>query len=266
MQVASYKFIFSPTYNLQILIYMTTKTVLITGAAKRIGKAIALSLAADGWDVAIHYNNSAKEAEETAGQIRQLGRKAIIIQADLTDDAQVKTIFAKARKELGHISCLINNASIFKNDNISNLQTATMAENMATHLYAPLILAQEFSEQLKGDGNIINMLDYCVLNLPDKFLSYAISKSALWTATQMIARQLAPAIRVNGIGPGNCLMNYMENQEHFEKACKATPLEKPTSVDEVCNAVKFILSSPTMTGQIIALDSGKHLLGADYYN
>ncbi len=245
---------------------MTTKTVLITGAAKRIGKAIALSLATDGWDVAIHYNNSTKEAEETAEQIRKLGRKAITIQADLTDEAQVKTIFPAARKELGNISCLINNASIFKNNNIHNLQVATMTENMATHLYAPLILAQEFSSQIKGEGNIINMLDYCVLNLPDKFLSYAISKSALWTATQMIARQLAPAIRVNGIGPGHSLMNEKETPEHFEQSYKLSPLGKQTHIDEICNAVKFILSSPTMTGQIIALDSGKHLLGADYYN
>lgn len=242
------------------------KNLLITGAAKRLGREIALAMAYDGWNVAIHYNNSHEEAQITAEEIRKKGRKAITVKADLTNHEEVAKIFPLVNEQLGEISCLINNASMFKNDNIGNVTLENMQDNMATHLYAPVILSQQFAKQLQGEGNIINMLDYCVLNLPEKFISYAISKSALWTATQMLARQLAPKIRVNGIAPGHSMMNEKEATENFTKAYNATPVQKPTMPEEICNAVKFIISSPTMNGNIIPLDGGKHLIGANYYN
>lgn len=241
------------------------KSVLITGAAKRIGKSIALSLADDGWNIALHYNTSKKEATETAKEIEEKGVKVALIKADLTNEKQTAKIIEKANKELGKISCLINNASIFHNDNISDFTSEPLDNHMKIHVYSPLTLSKDFAKQLNGSGNIINILDYSVWSLPDKFLTYSISKSALWTATQMLAKQLAPNIRVNGIGPGQSLKNKHETTESFKNAYKVTPLKIDAKPQEICSAIKFIISSPSMTGQMIALDGGKHLINADYY-
>ncbi len=245
---------------------MSEKVVLITGAAKRIGEALSLSMAKDGWDVVVHYNTSKKDADLLCKKINKLGRKAISVKADLSDEKQVRKIFLDANKTFKKITCLINNASVFYNDDIKKLSSESWKKHIDINLYAPIVLAQQFADQLgKNKGNIINMLDYCVLNLPDKFLSYAISKNGLWVATQMLARQLAPSVRVNGIGPGHTLPNDRETKETFDRARKKTPLQNGADVEEICNAVRFILSSHSMTGQILALDGGKHLIGADFY-
>lgn len=243
------------------------KTVLITGAAKRIGRSIATSLAEDGWNIAIHYNNSEKEALDLKNEIEKFGRKAAIIKADLADPEQLKKIIPAANEKLGKLACLINNASIFKNDNISNLSEELWNEHMDVNLKAPLLLSQAFATQLpkNTEGNIINIIDYMVWSLPKNFLSYSISKSALLSLTQMLAIQLAPNIRVNGIGPGNCLPNEFETQEHFDKAISLTPLGKAGDLQEICKTLKYIISSHSMTGQMIALDGGKHLIGADLF-
>jgi NAD(P)-dependent dehydrogenase (short-subunit alcohol dehydrogenase family) len=243
---------------------MENKSVLITGAAKRIGREIALHMAQNGWNVAVHYNTSETEANALVREIEQLGRKAIAVSADLSDEKQVRGVFAAAK--IGKIDCLINNASVFENDKLENLSSESFNRHMQINLHSPLILAQEFVKQLGGaNGNIINMLDYCVLSLPDKFLSYAVSKSGLWAATQILAKQLAPSVRVNAIGPGHALPNVRETESSFEKAYKSTPLAIQNKPEEICRGVDFILGSPSFTGQILALDGGKHLISADFY-
>lgn len=205
---------------------MTQKSVLITGAAKRIGKALAIHMASNGWNVAIHYNNSKDEAVELSNQLRSFNIKTCIVQADLADENQVKNIFKQCPDEIGVISCLINNASIFKNDQLHNLDDDMWYCHNNVNLYAPLLLSKDFCKQLGSEkGNIINMIDYCVWNLPDKFLSYTLSKFGLWGATQLLAKQLAPNVRVNAIGPGHSLANDRETAETFAKARALTPLQ-----------------------------------------
>jgi NAD(P)-dependent dehydrogenase (short-subunit alcohol dehydrogenase family) len=244
---------------------MQKKSVLITGAAKRIGKEIALHLAQNGWNVAVHYNNSGDGADELVNTIKKIGVKSVAIQCDLSDEKATSKLVSKAVDGIGELTCLINNASVFENDKLKNLKSEAWHKHIQVNLHSPLILAHEFVEQLRGKGNIINMLDYCVLSLPDKFLSYAISKSGLWAATQILAKDLAPNVRVNGIGPGHTLPNIRESQAGFEKAYKATPLQIQSTPEEICRAIDFILDSPSFTGQILALDGGKHLVGAEFY-
>jgi len=250
-------------FNILSAIIMT-KNALITGAAKRIGKNIALSMAKDGWNIAIHCNSSLNEAKETASEAVELGQKAFIIQGDLSNSSQVRLIFDEAASKLGNIDCLINNASYFANDTIDNLSAESMHKNMQVNYYAPTLLSQYFAKYSKN-GNIINILDYCVKSLPDKFNSHAISRAAMWNSTQIIAKQLAPNIRVNAIGLGHAMINNKEKQGKFDEVIAKTPLGVATGIEEICNAVKFIISSPSMTGELINLDSGKHLITADYY-
>lgn len=246
---------------------MKKKSALITGAAKRIGKDIALYLAANGWDIALHYNKSQAEAEEVCNHIKRLGRNAYLVQAELADKTQLTSIIANANKELGTLSCLINNASSFQNDDITNLTPDSWHNNISVNLYAPTILAQEFVKQLPKDksGNIINMLDYSVWSYPKNFLSYTTSKAGLWAVTQQLALALAPKIRVNAIGPGRVFPSPYETIESFHEASLESPLQNITSTEEICNAITFILSSPSLTGQMLALDSGKHLVGPEKY-
>lgn len=240
---------------------------LITGGAKRIGREIALALAANNYDIALHYNNSKTEAEETAHDITQEGQKVFCVQADLSNHDEVSKIFSKINGNLGIINVLVNNASVFLNDNLEKMTTEIYNKNMQINLYAPLLLSQGLYKQLPDGifGNIINMLDYSVWRPPLNFLSYNISKSGLWAATQHLALQLAPKIRVNAIGPGNALPNTHETLERFAKACNNSPLQIGTSTAEICNAILFLLNSPSITGQMLALDSGKHLVGAEGY-
>ncbi len=247
---------------------MQNKAVLITGAAKRIGKVIAIAMAQNGWNIALHYHTSQNEAEDTAKYIKSFGVKTCLIQADLTNPQQLSSIFAQANQKLGPIHCLVNNASVFKNDTIQNFSPATWNENMSVNLYAPAALMQEFIKQIPPNqaANIINMLDYAVLRYPEKFLSYTASKAALWALTQQLGLTLAPLkIRVNGIGPGRILQSPYDNHASVTKAVQAAPLGADSSPDEICAAINFILNAPSMTGQMIALDGGKHLIGPEVY-
>jgi NAD(P)-dependent dehydrogenase (short-subunit alcohol dehydrogenase family) len=245
---------------------MEQKVVLVTGAAKRIGKAIALHLASKGWSVVLHYNSSQDEANEVHEQIIKLGVDCFLVKADLSCEKQVRDVFKEYNNKFGKISCLINNASIFKNDVVDNLDSSCWRKHQDINLFAPIVLSQEFLKQLDGNkGNIINMIDYCVWSLPDKFLSYSISKYGLWGATKALAKQVAPNVRVNAIGPGHSLPNDKETNESFEEAKKMTPLKNGADVNEICRAIDFIIESPSFTGQMLALDGGKHLVGADFY-
>jgi NAD(P)-dependent dehydrogenase (short-subunit alcohol dehydrogenase family) len=247
---------------------MERKVALITGGAKRIGREMVLSMAKSGWNIAIHYNTSQNEAENTLKDVKSQGGRACIVKADLSDEMQVRAIMEKVHKELGAVSCLINNASVFKNDTVENFTASSWSENMAVNLYAPTILMQEFVRQLPegGGGNIINMLDYSVWRYPERFMSYTASKAALWALTKQLAYSLAAKkIRVNAIGPGNTMPNQFETIERFEASRQASPLGIGAEPDEVCRALEFILSSLSMTGQMIALDGGKHLAGPEIY-
>ena len=238
------------------------KSVLVTGSAKRIGKRLALDFAADGWDVAVHCNASITEAQEVAAIIRSLGRRAIIVRGDLSQADVPDRLIGEAAQGLGGLTCLINNASLFEPDEVGSITQASWAEHLDTNLRAPVFLSQAFARQLPGDqeGSIISIIDQRVWKLNPKFFSYTMSKSALWTATRTLAQALAPRIRVNAIGPGPALPSARMEQAEFDKQARLTLLGRGTSPEEISAAVKFILSQPALTGQMIALDGGQHLV------
>lgn len=234
------------------------RAALVTGAAQRIGRQIALDLAADGWAVAIHCNDSVAEAEELKARI---GR-AVVVRGDLGDPDVPARLVAEAKAVLGPLTCLVNNASRFEPDEVGTITTESWARHLAPNLLAPVLLAQAFAAQVSADaqGNIVNIVDQRVLKLTPKFFSYTISKSALWTATQTLAQALAPRIRVNAIAPGPALPTIRMENEDFETQCRNTLLGVGTSPSEIAAAVKFLLSQPSMTGQMLLLDGGQHLV------
>jgi NAD(P)-dependent dehydrogenase (short-subunit alcohol dehydrogenase family) len=237
------------------------KAALVTGAAKRIGGAIARDLARHGWAVAVHYHHSAADAAELVREIEQAGGRAVALPADLAREAHTHALIARAVEALGPLTCLVNNASLFEMDKIETVTRASWDAHLETDLRAPLVLSQDFASQLPAgsQGNIVNMLDQRVWNLTPYFLSYTVAKMGLWTLTRTLALALAPRIRVNGIGPGPTLPSPRQSPEQFAEQCRATPLGRATTLEEICAAVQFILGASAMTGQMIALDAGQHL-------
>ncbi len=238
------------------------RVVLITGAARRIGRSLALDFAAEGWAVAVHYRRSGEEAEALAGQIRSAGGTAAAIAADLADDASVRTLVPRCIEALGAPACLVNNASEFLLDSVASLTGATWDTHLDINLKAPVFLAQALAHHLPEGtpGNVINIIDQRVWNLTPDFFSYTISKAGLWTATQTLAQALAPRVRVNAIGPGPVLRSVHQTDDDFAAESRATLLGRGPSTDEIAAALRFILAAPSMTGQMIALDGGQHLL------
>lgn len=236
-------------------------TSLVTGAAQRIGRAIALDLAHAGWAVAVHHNRSTDAAREVVDEITSRGGRAAAFAADLEDEAQVGALVPRCADELGPLTCLVNNASLFENDRLESVTSASWSAHIGVNLRAPLVLMQAFAAQMpEGEhGNIINMLDQRVWNLDPGFLSYTVSKTGLWTLTQTLALALAPRVRVNGIGPGPALPSQRQSAAQFADHCARMPLGHGTTPEEICAAVRFILAAPGMTGQMIALDGGEHL-------
>ncbi len=237
------------------------RVALVTGAAQRIGRAIALALAADGWAVAVHYRASRAAAEEVVRAIASRGGRAVMLAADLADEAAVRGLVPAAVAALGPLGCLVNNASIFENDTAATATRASWDAHLEVNLRAPFVLMQAFAAQLpaEAEGAVINLLDERVWNLTPYFVSYTVSKAGLWTLTQTMALALAPRIRVNGIGPGPALPSPRQSEEQFARQCAALPLRRGTSPEEIAAAVRFILAAPAMTGQMIALDGGQHL-------
>jgi NAD(P)-dependent dehydrogenase (short-subunit alcohol dehydrogenase family) len=236
--------------------------VLITGGAVRIGRAISLFLAKSGYSAAIQYNHSKEQAVDLAAAIRDAGGNAACFQAALADRAQVDALIPQINQAMGPLTCLVNNASHFADDRLPQLSAESWHSHMAVNLEAPVFLAQAFATQLpEGQtGNIINILDQRVLRPNPHFFSYTLSKSALWAATITMAQTLAPRIRVNAIGPGPTLRSAYQSEEDFERECRAMPLGHGTSAGEIAEAVLYILRTPSLTGQMIALDGGQHLL------
>jgi NAD(P)-dependent dehydrogenase (short-subunit alcohol dehydrogenase family) len=237
------------------------KAALVTGAGKRIGRAIALGLAADGWAVAVHYGGSRPEAAAVVAEIAARGGKAVALPADLSREDAVAALVGEAAAALGPLGCLVNNASIFENDLALDVTREGWDRHFAVNLRAPFVLSQEFARQLPADrhGCIVNLLDERVWSVTPYFFSYTISKSALWTVTQTLALALAPRIRVNGIGPGPALPSPRQTEAQFHRQESLMPLLRGTTPEEIADAVKYILAAPALTGQMIALDGGQHL-------
>ena len=249
----------TPTGGLPIL--PVPKTALVTGAGRRIGRALALALAADGYAVAVHYHQSRRPADAVVAEIVVSGGKAVALAADLADEAAVNRLLPAAEKALGPVGILVNNASLFGNDSFVSATRESWDAHMAINLRAPFVLTQEFAARLpkNAGGVIVNLLDERVWNLTPHFVSYTLTKSALWTLTRTAALALAPRIRVNGIGPGPALPSPRQSPQQFADRCRAMPLRRGTSPDEIAAALRFILAAPAMTGQMIALDGGEHL-------
>jgi NAD(P)-dependent dehydrogenase (short-subunit alcohol dehydrogenase family) len=239
----------------------STGTVLITGAARRIGRAVALDLAAVGWAVAIHYRRSAAEAAELVEEIEKRGGCARAFRGDLIDRNALEQLVANVESELGPVTALINNASEFLPDSIGNLDETTWDLHLCINLKAPVFLSEAMAKRLPegAEGNIINIIDQRVWNLTPEFFSYTISKAGLWTATRTLAQALAPRIRVNAIGPGPVLRSVHQTNDDFEREKQSTLLKRGPSATEIAAAVRFILTTPSLTGQMIALDGGQHL-------
>lgn len=237
------------------------RAALVTGAAKRIGREIALGLARDGWRVGVHYFRSKEDADDLVALIRREGGVAAALQADLANEADVEALVPLAADELGPLTCLVNNASVFERDEAGTVTRASWDLHMETNLRAPLVLSKAFAERLpEGEqGCVVNVLDQRVWNLTPHFLSYTVSKSALWTLTRTLAMALAPRVRVNGIGPGPTLRNDRQTEDHFLAQWESVPLGRGATPEEIAGAVRFILAAPAMTGQMIALDGGEHL-------
>lgn len=235
-------------------------TVLVTGGGARIGRAIALDLGRRGWNVAVQYRQSDQGARQVVDEICGAGAQAIALQAHLSDPDAVRSLLPRAVDGLGPVTCLVNNASVFENDTLDSVTDASWLEHMGVNTYAPLLLAQAFAAQDDvAGGNIINLLDQRVWKLTPKFLSYTVSKMGLWTLTRTLAMDLAPDVRVNAIGPGPTLPSPRQTDEQFQRQCAATPLQRGADLADICRAVRFIIETPSMTGQMIALDGGQHL-------
>lgn len=241
---------------------MSRKSILVTGAARRIGRQLALDLAAEGWDVAIHYNTSAEEAHEVARLVVERGQRATTVQGNLSIPGVPDRLIAEASDALGGLTGLINNASVFEPDEAGSITPESWAQHLDTNLRAPVFLSQAFARQLPGgeSGNIISIIDQRVWKLNPKFFSYTASKAALWTVTRTLAQALAPRIRVNAIGPGPALPSVRMDEDEFRKQARLTLLGRGTSPSEISAAAKFILSQPALTGQMIVLDGGQHLV------
>jgi NAD(P)-dependent dehydrogenase (short-subunit alcohol dehydrogenase family) len=239
-----------------------TKVALVTGAGRRLGRAIALGLAAAGWDIAVHYRHSEREAKETADAIQALGRRAALLPADLSDEAAVRALPGRAAEALGRVTCVVNNASLFEYDSATTFSPGLLAAHMNTNLAAPLLLAQALHAATPETGQavVINLLDQKLYNLNPDFLSYTLSKAALDAATKMLAQALAPQVRIVGIAPGITMVSGDQSEEGFSKAHTLTPLGRSSTPQDIADAVVYAASARALTGTTLVVDGGQHLV------
>ncbi len=237
------------------------RAALVTGAGRRIGRTIASTLAQDGFAVALHCREATEEAEALRDKIAAGGGRAVVLRADLGKENETQALAAQATESLGPVGVLVNNASLFERDEVSDATRESWDAHMAVNLRAPFVLTQAMAQALPAEaaGVVINLLDQRVWNMSPHFVSYSISKYALWGLTQSLALALAPRIRVNGIGPGPALPSARQTQDQFDAQCASLPLRRGTDPDEIAATVRYILAAPAMTGQMIALDGGQHL-------
>ena len=240
---------------------MKNKNLLITGAATRVGKSIALHFAEKGWNIALHYFRSSSKAKELKKLIEQNWVKVVLIKADLRNPKQAEKIIPSARKKLGTIDCLVNNAALFEKDDIANFTTKSWNDHLNINLLAPAILTKQFTKQAskKTVSNIINIIDQRVFNLTPYFMSYTVSKSGLETLTKTMAMRLGPKIKVNAIAPGPTIKSKRQTDRHFRNQVRSTLLKKSVRSEDICDTVEFLVNNNSVTGQIIAVDSGQNL-------
>jgi NAD(P)-dependent dehydrogenase (short-subunit alcohol dehydrogenase family) len=235
---------------------------LVTGAGRRIGRAIALGMAERGWDIAVHYRQSAVEADEVVHAIRAMGRRAVALHADLADEAAVRALPGQVLHLLGRLDCIVNNASLFEYDKPDAFSPALLATHMQCNVAAPLLLAQELHRLVPDGGQaaVVNLLDQKLYNLNPDFLSYTLSKAALHTATTMLAQALAPKLRVVGVAPGITLVSGDQSQAGFEEAHTATPLGRSSTPQDIVDAVLYAARARALTGTTLLVDGGQHLV------
>ncbi len=247
------------------------KRALVTGAARRLGRSMALHLAQHGYDVAVHYSQSHEDAGETVDEIRALGGMAEALPADLLNESEMAQLVPQAAEALGGSLCvLINNASIFERDTIETVTRTSWDRHLDSNLRAPFVLTQAFAAQVpdpvldsegepEAQGLVINMIDQRVRRLTPDFMSYTLAKSALWTLTQTAAQALAPRIRVNAIGPGPTLRGEHQTAAQFAQQRQATILGRGADEEDITAALNYLINARSVTGQMIAVDGGQHL-------
>jgi len=241
---------------------MTSRgAAMVTGAGRRIGRALALEAARAGFDVAVHYRAAQADAQAVADEIAALGQCAVILDAELTDEAQTAGLVTRASQALGPVTLLINSASTFQDDRLATADRASWDAHLDANLRAPVVLAQAFAAALPADaeGQIVNIVDQRVLRPNPQFFSYSLSKAALWWATQTLAQDLAPRIRVNAIGPGPTLPSVHQAPGEFEAEAAGTLLRRHASPGEIAAALRYLIDARSVTGQMIAVDAGQHL-------
>lgn len=247
------------------------KAALVTGAAARLGRAMAIGLAKRGVDIALHFHSNSVEAEKTAEEIRALGVNCVTLQANLLDHDQTQNLVQRARDALGRdLDILINCASVFKYDSIKSATQASWNMNIDSNLRAPFVLTQEFARQAPpatqqengekiANACIVNMIDQRVRKLTSEYMSYTLGKMGLWTFTQTSARALGPDIRVNGIGPGSTMQGAEQSDEQFKQHRNGSPLQRGANQEDIVHAMNFLLDAPAFTGQLLCIDGGQHL-------
>jgi len=244
---------------------------LVTGAGRRLGRAMALELARSGWDVAVHYATAAGGAEEVVAEIAAMGRRAVALGADLLDETEVEALVPRAVEALGGpILTLVNNASIFEHDRIETATRESWDRHMESNLRAPFVLTRALAAQVPeplidaggepvAQGLVVNMIDQRVRKLTPEFASYTIAKMGLWALTRTAAQGLAPKVRVNAIGPGPTLRGHRQSDAHFRRQRQATILGRGADPADVCAALGYLLGARAVTGQMICIDGGQHL-------
>ena len=234
--------------------------IIITGGATRIGAAIAENLSKPNTEIVIHFNKSKIKADKLKKKLKKYGTKVFLVKGDLSQEKDILKIIKFAKSKLKYFNCLINNASLFENDKLENFNSKSWQKHISTNLKAPALLSKEFSKNVRGkNNNIINIIDQRVFKLTPFFFSYTLSKTGLYTLTKTSAMSLSPNIRVNGIAPGPTIKNKRQSEKHFKNQYLATPLKQQVDVNEICNAVDFFIKNSSITGQVLAIDSGQNL-------
>ena len=239
---------------------MEARKIIITGGATRIGAAIAKKLSGPNKEILIHFNKSKTKAEILKKQLEKDNTKVYLVKGDLSKEKDINNILKFAKSKLNYFDCLINNASLFENDKLDNFTQNSWNNHINTNLKAPALLSKGFSKNIKkGNNNIINIIDQRVFKLTPFFFSYTLSKTGLYTLTKTSAMSLSPNVRVNGIAPGPTMKNIRQSEKHFKKQYLATPLKRQVDVNEICNAVDFFIKNRSITGQVLAIDSGQNM-------
>ena len=239
---------------------MEARKIIITGGATRMGAAIARKLSGPNIEILIHYNKSKLKAEKLKKELSNKGTKVYLVKSDLSKETDIKKIIKFAKSKLKFFDCLINNASLFENDKLENFSLDSWSKHLRTNLRAPALLTKEFAKNVKGkNNNIINIIDQRVFKLTPYFFSYTLSKTGLYTLTKTSAMSLAPNIRVNAIAPGPTIKNQRQSEKHFKKQYLATPLKRQVDVEQICNGIDFFIKNISITGQVLAIDSGQNL-------